>query len=37
VTATHKWHISGNIIDASPKPIEAAPDHFEKIEAERKR
>lgn len=37
VTSTHKWHISGKIVDASPKPIEAEPDHFEKLALERKR
>ena len=36
VTATHKWHISGYIIDACPKPIEVSPDYFEKLDRERK-
>ena len=37
VTETHKWHISGKIIDANPKPIEVEDDYFEKLEMERKR
>lgn len=36
VTETHKWHISGKIIDASPKPIEVPVDYFEKLDKERK-
>ena len=36
VTETHKWHISGKIIDASPKPVEVASDYFEKLDKDRK-
>ena len=36
VTATHKWHISGYIVDAAPKPIEVSPDYFEVLDRQRK-
>ena len=36
VTSTHKWHIAGKIIDASPSPIEVGEDFFEKLALERK-
>lgn len=36
VTGTHKWHISGYIIDAAPKPIEVSPDYFEVLDRQRK-
>lgn len=36
VTGTHKWHISGYIIDACPKPVEVSADYFEKLDRERK-
>lgn len=32
VTEGQKWHISGYIIDANPKLIEAEKDYFEKLE-----
>lgn len=37
VTEAQKWHISGYIIDANPKPIEVGADYFEKLEKERER
>ena len=36
VTSTHKWHISGHIIDANPKPVEVGADYFEKLDFQRK-
>lgn len=36
ITETHKWHIAGVIIDASPKPVEAPEDYFEKLDLDRK-
>ena len=36
VTETHKWHISGHVIDASPAPVTVATDYFEKLDRERK-
>jgi hypothetical protein len=36
VTATHKWHITGHVIDANPKPVEVAEDYFEKLDFQRK-
>ena len=36
ITETYKWHIAGNIIDASPKPIEVGEDYFEKLDKARK-
>lgn len=36
ITGTHKWHISGHIIDASPKPVEVGEDYFEKLDKARK-
>jgi len=36
VTETHKWHISGHVIDASPAPVTVSEDYFEKLDAERK-
>jgi hypothetical protein len=36
VTETHKWHISGHVIDAAPKPIEVEADYFEKLDRLRK-
>lgn len=35
VTETHKWHISGYIIDAFPKLPEVPADYFERLEKER--
>lgn len=32
VTGTHKWHITGYIIDANPKPIEVSEDYFEVLD-----
>jgi len=36
ITGTHKWHISGHIIDASPNPVEVGEDYFEKLDKARK-
>lgn len=36
VTETHKWHVSGHIVDAAPKPVEVAEDYFEKLDKQRK-
>jgi hypothetical protein len=36
ITETHKWHVSGFVTDASPKPIEVGEDYFEKLDKARK-
>ena len=36
MTETHKWHVSGHVIDASPAPVTVPEDYFEKLDKERK-
>ena len=36
VTETHKWHVSGVVIDASPAALRVPEDYFEKLDRERK-
>jgi hypothetical protein len=36
ITSAQKWHISGHIVDASPKPEKAPANYFEKLEAKRR-
>ena len=31
MTETHKWHISGDIIDANPAPVKVPDDYFEQL------
>lgn len=35
VTGTHKWHITGDIIDANPAPAKVPEDYFEQLVAAR--
>lgn len=32
VTETHKWHVSGIVIDANPPPVKVSEDYFEKLD-----
>mgnify|MGYP006893286104 CR=1 FL=1 len=36
VTETHKWHVSGFIIDANPPAPQVPADYFEKLDKDRK-
>ena len=36
VTETHKWHVSGHIVDISPQPETVEVDYFEKLDSLRK-
>ena len=35
VTETHKWHVTGYIVDAAPQVPEAPADYFERLEKQR--
>ena len=36
VTDTHKWHISGHVIDLAPEPVKVDTDYFTKLDEARK-
>jgi hypothetical protein len=36
ITEATKWHVSGYIIDWSPKPLKAPANYFEDLERKRK-
>ena len=36
ILSSHKWHLSGKIIDAAPKPEKVPADYFESLDRARK-